>query len=129
MRRAADHYFLAVAVKQSQPFTIELKVEKAVSYLVRGEKHRKRAEFALHGVEHHAEGFERNDPEQNAIFSFSENNRGRALTAIEAEQHITDFTCDFGTVSQSEDALGVWTDTKPAEQGRRDNRIDGSRVH
>ena len=49
---------------------------------VRYQEHGQRAEFALHGVEHHAQGFERDSAEEGAVLLFAKNDRSSAVTAI-----------------------------------------------
>ncbi len=96
---------------------------------VRDQEHGERAEFALHGVEHHAQGFERDSAEQGAVLLFTKNDRSSALTAIQPKQYIADLASDFGAIRESEGALRVRADTEFAEQGRRNDGIDGTGVH
>lgn len=96
--------------------------------LVRGQEHGQWAEFAFHGIEHHAEGFERDRAEQDAVLLFAENDRGGALAAIEPEQHVADLARDFGAIRQGKGALRVRTDAEFAEQGGRNNGVHSSRI-
>src|SRR5713226_5406768 len=96
---------------------------------VRDQKHGQRAEFALHGVEHHAQGFERDGAEQGAVLLFAKNDRSSALTAIQPKQYIADLASDFGAIRQDEGAFGVRSDAEFAKQSRWNNGVHGSRVH
>jgi hypothetical protein len=96
---------------------------------VGGKEHRQGAEFALHGVEHHTESLERDSAEQSAVLLFAEDDRSSTLTAIEPPQHVADFACNFGAILEGKGALGVWPDAEFAEQGRRNDGINGSGVH
>ena len=84
---------------------------------MRDQKHGQGPEFAFHRIQHHAQGLERNCAEQDAVLLFAEDDRGRALTPIEPEQHVADFASDLGAIRQDEGALGVRSDAEFTKQG------------